>query len=157
MYLSKSSTTPSQWPTNKHSLVSFINYASDLFQVEESQLYNPKTMEFTLIVHIPLVSNANLLELYEFLPLRIHFNFSANVSITLNIRQSNLLAIGHSKIFSNYLQHRFSFVPPPWRQIKHANSKLPKLQRRFSNWPKTPGLSTRQKQSTATRSAKQRT
>jgi hypothetical protein len=50
-------------------------------------------------VHIPLVSNANLLELYEFLPLPIHFNFSANISITPDVGQNNLLAIGHSKSF----------------------------------------------------------
>jgi hypothetical protein len=52
----------------KGSMVSFMNYASDLFQVEVSHLYDPKTLQFTLIVHIPLVSNANLLEFYEFLP-----------------------------------------------------------------------------------------
>ena len=46
----------------KRNMVSFVNYASDLFQVEVSHLYDPKTMQFTLIVHIPLVSNANLLE-----------------------------------------------------------------------------------------------
>ncbi len=45
-----------------------LNYASDLFQVEVSHVCDPKTLQFTLIVHIPLVSNANLLELYEFLP-----------------------------------------------------------------------------------------
>jgi hypothetical protein len=56
-------------------------------------------LEFTLILHIPLVSNSNLLELYEFLPLPIHFNFTANVSITPNINQEHLLAIGHSKSF----------------------------------------------------------
>ena len=80
-------------------MVSFVNYTSDLFQVEVSHLYDPKTMQFTLIVHIPLVSNANLLELYEFLPLPIHFNFSANISITPDVGQNNLLAIGHSKSF----------------------------------------------------------
>ncbi len=83
----------------KRNMVSFVNYASDLFQVEVSHLYDPKTMQFTLIVHIPLVSNANLLELYEFLPLLIHFNFSANISITPDVGQNNLLAIGHSKSF----------------------------------------------------------
>jgi hypothetical protein len=83
----------------KRNMVSFVNYASDLFQVEVSQLFDPKTLQFTLIVHIPLVSNANLLELYEFLPLPIHFNFSANVSITPEVGQNNLLAIGHSKSF----------------------------------------------------------
>jgi hypothetical protein len=83
----------------KRNLVSFVNYASDLFQVEVSHLFNPKTLQFTLLVHIPLVSNTNLLDLYEFLPLPIHFNFSANVSITPDVGQNNLLAIGHSKSF----------------------------------------------------------
>jgi hypothetical protein len=83
----------------KQNLVSFVNYKSDLFQVEVSHLYNPKTMECRLMVHIPLVSNANLLELNEFLPLPIHFNFTANVSIPPDIGQNNHLAIGHSKSF----------------------------------------------------------
>ncbi len=83
----------------KRNMVSFVNYASEVFQVKVSHLYDPKTLQFTLIVHIPLVSNANLLELYEFLPLPIHFNFLANVSITPDVGQNNLLAIGHSKSF----------------------------------------------------------
>jgi len=66
----------------KRNMVSFINYALDLLQVEVSHLYDPKTLQFTLIMHIPLISNANLLKLYEFLTLPIHFNFSANVSVT---------------------------------------------------------------------------
>jgi hypothetical protein len=83
----------------KKNMASFINYASDLFQVEVSHFYDPKMLQFTLIVHIPLVSNANLLEIYEFLPLPIHFNFSANVLIPPDVGQYNLLAIGHSKSF----------------------------------------------------------
>jgi hypothetical protein len=83
----------------KRNMVSCVNYTSDLFQVEVSHLYDPKTLQFTLIVHIPLVSNANLLELYKFLPLPIHLNISANVSITPDVGLNNLLAIGHSKSF----------------------------------------------------------
>jgi hypothetical protein len=83
----------------KKNMVSFVNYASDLFQVEVSHLFDPKTLQITLIVHIPLVSNSNFLKLYEFLPLPIHFNFTANVSITPDMGQNNLLAIGHSKSF----------------------------------------------------------
>ncbi len=45
------------------------------------------------------MSNTNLLELYEFLPLPIHFNFSANVSITPDVGLNKLLAIGHSKSY----------------------------------------------------------
>jgi len=83
----------------KRNMVSFMNFASDLFQVEVSHLFDPSTLEFALIVHIPLVSNANFMELYEFLPLPIHFNFSSNVSITPDVGQNNLLAIAHSKSF----------------------------------------------------------
>jgi hypothetical protein len=83
----------------KRNMVSFVNYASDLLQVEVSHLYDPKTLQFTVIVHIPLISNANLLELYKFLQLTIHFNFSANVSVTPAVGQDNHLAIGHSKSF----------------------------------------------------------
>jgi hypothetical protein len=46
----------------KMNMVYFVNYASDLFQVEVSHLYDPKTPQFTLILHIPLVSNTNLLD-----------------------------------------------------------------------------------------------
>jgi hypothetical protein len=47
----------------KCNLVSFVNYALDLFQVQVSHLYDAKTMQFTLIVHIPLISDVNLLKL----------------------------------------------------------------------------------------------
>ncbi len=83
----------------KKNLIPFVTFASDLFQIEVSHLYLPATNEFTLILHVPMVANSNLLNLYEFLPLPIHFNFAANISITLDIGQTNLLAIGHSQSF----------------------------------------------------------
>ncbi len=83
----------------KKNLVHFIKFASDLFQIEVSHLYTPATIEFMLILHVPMVSNANLLNLYEFLPLPIHFNFTANISITPDVRPTNLLTIGHSQSF----------------------------------------------------------
>jgi hypothetical protein len=79
----------------KKNLVPFIKFASDLFQIEVSHPYTHATNKFTL--HVPMVSNSNLLNLYEFLPLPIHFNFAANLSITLDITAMNLLAIGHSQ------------------------------------------------------------
>jgi len=83
----------------KKNLVPFVTFASDLFQIEVSHLYNPAKNEFTLILHVPMVANSNLLNLYEFLPLPIHFNFAANISITPDVGQTNLLAIGHSQSF----------------------------------------------------------
>jgi hypothetical protein len=78
----------------KKNLVPFIKFASDLFQIEASHLYTPATNKFTLILHVPIVSNANLLNLYKFLPLPIHFNFATNILIT-DFRPINLLTIGH--------------------------------------------------------------
>ncbi len=83
----------------KKNLVPFVTFASDLFQIEVSHLYLSATNEFTLILHVPTVANSNLLILYEFLPLTIHFDFSANISITPDVGQTNLLAIGHSQSF----------------------------------------------------------
>jgi hypothetical protein len=83
----------------KKNLAPFIKFASDLFQIKVSHLYTPATNEFTLILHILMVANSNLLDLYEFLLLPIHFNFALNISITPDVRQTNLLAIGHSQSF----------------------------------------------------------
>jgi hypothetical protein len=47
----------------KKNLVPFIKFASDQFQIEVSHLYMPATNKFTLILHVPMVSNANLLNL----------------------------------------------------------------------------------------------
>jgi hypothetical protein len=58
----------------KKNLVPFVRFASDLFQIEVSHLYTPAANEFTLILHIPMVANSNLLNLFKFLPLPIHFN-----------------------------------------------------------------------------------
>jgi hypothetical protein len=83
----------------KKNLVPFVTFASDLFQIEVSHLYTPATNEFTLILHIPMVANSNLLNLYEFLLLPIHFNFASNILITPDVGPTNLLAIGHSQSF----------------------------------------------------------
>jgi hypothetical protein len=46
-----------------------------------------------------MVANLNLLSLYKFLPLPIHFDFAANISIMPDVGETNLLAIGHSQSF----------------------------------------------------------
>jgi hypothetical protein len=80
-------------------LVPFVKFASDLFQIEDSHLYTLATNEFTLILHILMVSNTNLLNLYQFLPLPIHFNFATNILISPDVGTTNLLTIGHSQSF----------------------------------------------------------
>ncbi len=83
----------------KKNLVPFVKFASDQFQIEVYHLYTPAMTEFTLILHIPMVANSNLLNLYEFLPLPIHFNFASNISISPDVSPTNLLTIGHSQSF----------------------------------------------------------
>jgi hypothetical protein len=83
----------------KKNLVSFVNFPLDLFQIEVLHFCTQAMKQFTLILHISMVSNTNLLYCYEFLPLPIHFNFSANISITPDICSTNLLGIGHPKSF----------------------------------------------------------
>jgi hypothetical protein len=85
----------------KKYLVPFVKFASDLFQIDVLHLYMPATNEFMLILHVPMVSNANLLNLYEFLWLPIHFNFATNISIMPDVGATNLLAIGHSQSSQN--------------------------------------------------------
>jgi len=76
-----------------------MKFASDLFLIEVSHLYTPATNKFTLVLHVPMVSNSNLLNLYKFLPLPIHFNFATNISITPDVGPTSLLAVGHSQSF----------------------------------------------------------
>jgi len=59
----------------------------------------PVTKESTLILHVAVVSNSNLLGLFEFLLLPIHFNFPSNILVTPDVGATNLLAIGLTKSF----------------------------------------------------------
>jgi hypothetical protein len=63
-------------------LLSFVHQPSDLFLVETSYVYKPEDNTFVLVLHVPLVAPHNLMPLYEFIPLPVHFNFSSNVSVT---------------------------------------------------------------------------
>ncbi len=73
---------------------SFLNEPSDLFLVENSYIYCLDKNTFVLILHVPLVLPHNLMPLYEFLPLPVHFNFSSNVSVTLEVGINNMIALG---------------------------------------------------------------
>jgi len=56
-------------------------------------------LEEQTVVIILQVETVNLLWLYEFIPLPIHFNFTANISVVLDISQADLIAIGHTQAF----------------------------------------------------------
>jgi len=80
-------------------LLSFVHQPSDLFLVETSYIYKPDKKTFVLVLHFPLVTPHNLMPLYEFIPLPVHFNFSGNVSVTLEVGTTNMIAVGHSQSY----------------------------------------------------------
>jgi len=89
-------------------LLSFVHQPSDLFLVETSYIYKPDEKTFFLVLHVPLVAPHNLMPLFEFIPLPVHFNFSGNVSVTPEVGTNNMITVGHSQsyqlISSSYLQ-----------------------------------------------------
>jgi hypothetical protein len=80
----------------KSELLSFVHQPSDLFLAETSYIYKPDEKTFVLVLHVPLIAPHNLMQLYEFIPLQVHFNFSGNVSVTLEVGTNNMIAVGHS-------------------------------------------------------------
>jgi hypothetical protein len=63
-------------------MLSFVHEPSDIFLVKTSYIYCPEENTLILVLHIPLVSPHNLMPLYKFILLPIHFNFTGNVSVT---------------------------------------------------------------------------
>jgi hypothetical protein len=80
-------------------LLSFVHKPSDLFLVEASYIYKPDEKTFVLVLHVPLVTPHNLMPLFEFIPLPIHFNFTSNVSVTPEVGYNNMIAVGHSESY----------------------------------------------------------
>jgi hypothetical protein len=80
-------------------LLSFFHQPSDLFLVETSYIYKQEVKTFVLVLHVPLEAPHNLMPLYEFIPLLVHFKFSGNVSITPEVGHNNMIAVGHSKSY----------------------------------------------------------
>jgi hypothetical protein len=80
-------------------LLSFVHQPSDLFLVEMSYIYKPDEKTFILVMHVPLVAPHNLMPLYKFIPLPVHFNFSGNVSVTPKVGNNNMIAVGHSQSY----------------------------------------------------------
>jgi hypothetical protein len=80
-------------------LLTFVHQPSDLLLVEMSYIYKPDNNTFMLVLHVTLVAPHNLMPLFEFIPLPVHFNFSGNVSVTPEVQNENMIAIGHSQSY----------------------------------------------------------
>jgi len=64
-----------------------------------SFIHRPEDQTIILILHVPFVEAEQLLSLYEFVSLPIHFNFSANISVVPDVGRANLIAIGDTETF----------------------------------------------------------
>ncbi len=87
-------------------LLSFVHQPSDLFLVETSYVYRPDDNTFVLVLHVPLVAPHNLMPLFEFILLPVHFNFSGNVSVTPEVGADNMIAVLTLSVVSNRLLFR---------------------------------------------------
>ncbi len=58
----------------------FVHEPADLYNLDVSFIHRPEEQTIILILHVPFVEADQLLTLYEFVSLPIHFNFSANIS-----------------------------------------------------------------------------
>jgi hypothetical protein len=68
-----------------------INQPSDLFQIDISYLHGNKTV--TLILHVPMVSEENKLNLLQFIPFPLSQSLGANTTVTPKV-DKDLIALG---------------------------------------------------------------
>jgi hypothetical protein len=84
---------------NKNHFQKFVQEPADLYKLEVSFTHRPEEQTIILILHVPFVETEQLLPLYEFVSLPIHFNFSANISVVPDVCRANLIAIGKTETF----------------------------------------------------------
>jgi hypothetical protein len=65
--------------TSKNNFHNFVHQPLDLYKLEVSFIHRQEKETVIIILHVPFIKADNLLLLYEFIPLPIHFNFSANI------------------------------------------------------------------------------
>ncbi len=87
---------------NSNGFHNFIHQPADLYKLETSIIHCVEEEMVVIILHVPLVEAANLLPLYKFIPLPIHFNFSANISVIPDVGQADLITIGHTEAFQTH-------------------------------------------------------
>jgi hypothetical protein len=85
--------------TNKNHFQKFVHEPADLYKLEVSLIHRPEEQNIILILHVPFVEAEQLLPLYEFVSLPIHFNFSANISVVPDVGRTDLIAIGDTETF----------------------------------------------------------
>jgi hypothetical protein len=69
----------------KNKFHQFVHEPADLYKLDVSFIHRPEDHTIIQILHVPFVEADHLLTLYEFVSLPIHFDFSANISVVLEI------------------------------------------------------------------------
>jgi len=77
----------------------FVHEPADLYNLDVSFIHRPEEQTIILVLHVPFVEADQLLSLYEFVSLPIHFNFSANISVVPEVGRADLIAIGDTNSF----------------------------------------------------------
>jgi hypothetical protein len=88
---------------NNNQFHNVIHEAADLNKPDVSFIHHLEEQTVILILHVPFVEAKNLLSLYEFVSLPVHFNFSSNISIVIEVDGADLTAIGNTNLFQMLL------------------------------------------------------
>ena len=83
----------------KHNYISFVNHLSDLYQIEASFVYNPATLTFNILLHVPFVKPEYLLQLNQYVPFPLSQQMSVNHSLTPAVGDKDILAYGNMNTF----------------------------------------------------------
>jgi hypothetical protein len=97
-------------------LLSFVHQPSNIFLVETSYIYKPDEKTFVFMLHVPLGTLHNLMPLFEFIPLPVHFNFSRNVSVTPEVGTKNMITVGHSQSYQLLSSRKVGTIATKWEK-----------------------------------------
>ena len=70
-----------------------LDHAMDLYQMEASYIYDYRTMEFILFVHVPMIPPGNKLTLYRFIPFPVVHSEMANTTMIPYVGEKDYLAL----------------------------------------------------------------
>jgi hypothetical protein len=106
----------------KSKMFYFVNEPSNLFLVKTSYIYQSNKNILVLILHVPLVTPHNLMPLYEFILMQVHFNFSSNVSVTPDVSVNNMIAVRHSESYQTH--HQIFKIASKWGRPTFAKGGI---------------------------------
>ena len=80
------------------SLVAHTQRVADLFQLPLSYIYQPDNMKLELILHVPMVHEDHLMDMYRFLPLPLNIE-DLNYNMVPDVGHEDILAYGKHQTY----------------------------------------------------------